>query len=405
LCVLAGAHAPAVAQKTTFNPSIQVDQYYTDNADVGTEDEAESDSVTHVEVDLPVSREWRRGSWFFTYNPGFEKYSDNDDLDHDTHELRFNLTTAPSRTSSFGLDASASRTQYDPRPGLIEDTDVFLTRRTNRDLYAAVVRYGRSELAGGRWSWTADAGAFRAEYDAISGFDADEDVPAPQDRTSYGAGFGVDREVSRRTAIGGRLEVDHFELDDSGEFGESESETAYAGSFTFRRTLSTKSSLHASAGAYATSSDDSDDPDVEVEDDDGGDVGLQATVGYSREFRRVSMSLSGAHRPTAGGALQGTSTDTAVAFGLSGLVLRKWNWSWSLRGAHRDPRDDDETVTSLTTGAGFERFFARVLSFTMRADYATQEVDDVEDDGAVSVVRGSIGLVYYPLGRTQIAGN
>jgi hypothetical protein len=400
---LAGASTPVAAQATKFNPSIEVEQIFTNNADIGVEGEAESDSVTRYSAELPVSREWRRGSWFFSYSPGYEVSRENDDLDHDTHELRFNLATEPSRTSSLAFNLSASRTQYDPQPELIEGTDVFLTRRTDRDLYFAGVSYGVDDLGGGRWSWTADADVFRAEYDEISGLEEDDSAPEPQGRTAYGAGFQLDREVSRRTAVGGRIEVNHFVLDETDDaFAESEDETAYAATLTMRRELSETSGWRAGLGVFATSTDDA-GPGDPAELDDDGEVGIQASASYSRELRSVRLSLGASHRPTAGGALQGTSTDSAVTLGLSGRFQRKWKWNWSMRGAHRNPRDDDPSVISLATGGGFERFFARVLGFTVDADWSRQEIEDFEEE-TISVVRGAIGLVYYPLGRTQLGG-
>jgi hypothetical protein len=43
-----------------------------------------------------------------------------------------------------------------------------------------------------------------------------------------------------------------------------------------------------------------------------------------------------------------------------------------------------------------------VLGLRLDADYVDQSADQAGAD--LTVVRGSIGLVYYPLGRTELGG-
>lgn len=391
LGLLALISPPAAAQKTSFNPSVSLNARYSDNLEY-VEEDGTDDSATRLSLDLPLARETATGTLSLRYQPSYIKYRDEDDLDHDEHVADLDWATRLGPKSALGLAASFSRTQAQAATGIserpeVEDTDLLLTERTDRDSFGASLRFDRTE--GPRWGWRAALNWVATSHDEIAeapsttvtGFEV-------EDRTEYGASIEALKSLSRSNSIGLRYEHRKFDLDRSPD------EDTDSISLTYREELARKLSFELGLGAARTTGDAAGGSEG---DEDRTD--FLGSLGLSRAFRRVRLQVTASHRPTSGGHLEGSSTNTGLGLALSGAQSREWGWNVYSRYAHRKPTDDaSESIDTLAFGADVERKFARVLGIRLGGNYVDQSSDEsgLSDSSAYTI---DLGVVWYPRGR------
>ncbi|MGB6364199.1 MAG: hypothetical protein WBG64_16155, partial [Thermoanaerobaculia bacterium] len=100
----------ATAQRTTFDPQVNVGLFSTNNVAITRED-ARSDWGLRLGLILPVVRQLDRGSLSFTYSPRVELFREADNFNNVSHRLRLGLVTVPAPDSSLNLTAAYSDTQ------------------------------------------------------------------------------------------------------------------------------------------------------------------------------------------------------------------------------------------------------------------------------------------------------
>lgn len=378
---------PLAAQRTVFNPEVSLEQGYTDNVGYNGTD-GTSDSVTRLGLLLPVVRTWPTGNFDFSYAPSAERFADTDSLDNEAHRLRFSLRNQPTRRSNLNFDTSFESSQVQGRVASLDGADLVTTARTERDLLRAAFGYGTRIST--RWAWNGNLDYADSSYDLIDDF-------APglvdvEDRREYGAGLQISRELSTTTSVGVGYRWQRFDLDLSGE------ETVHSLSATLQRTLSRVMELRAALGGFTSSGDA-----LAAPGEDDSRSGVQASLGLDRTFRTLRLGLDLSHAPSSGGSLGGTSTDTAFGAALSPTNTGNWSWSTAARLALRDPAiDGEEDVRSVAFEGSVERYFARMLGMRLRAGQVDQSSDDPARDARY--YSATLGLVWYPLGRTAIGG-
>ena len=120
-------------------------------------------------------------------------------------------------------------------------------------------------------------------------------------------------------------------------------------------------------------------------------------VSFTRTLRKSTWTMSAALQPSSGGVSELTTTDT-----VAGIIYRFspgpiWSGSVSGRYASQDPVDDArEAIDSLACGFQIEWRPIRRFGCRLGADTFEQSGQTGLDD--ISVTRGWLGLVWYPLG-------
>lgn len=385
------AGSPALAQRTTFNPVVGAGAGYTDNVSY-IEKNSSSDTFSTLSAELPVVRESRTGSLSFTYRPTYVDYRDDDRLDHDEHRASLGWTVRPNDRTSFDLSASYSRTQEQaavPFSEQAEDTDVLLTDRTERDSWDALARVRHS--AGQRWEWAATGSWSMREHQTISGFSSVAPFQV-EDRREYGGSLELSREFSRQSTLGLVYGYREFDLDMNPD------ETSHSLRISFRSQPGRKVSLHAEVGGFYNRRDTAGG----VSGDDSR-TGFDGELDVTRLFKEVRLNLSATHRPSAGGHLSGTSTDSSVAFALAGVNERRWRWDVSSRFVYRDPTNRDPAAgstkprQSVAVGANVE-YGPQRFGVRLGGNVAKESSND-PNIGHNSASTVELGLVWYPLMR------
>ncbi len=394
----------AWAQRTTFNPSINVGAGYTDN--IAYEDENErSDTSSRIELDLPVSRQWDSGSMEFYYRPSYTTQRDEDDFDRDEHRLGFNTTSVIDRRTNWGFSAAYSKTQVQFSPAIVEfdpiDDDPFVSNPTDRESYGASLNLARTQSP--RWNWQASLDWSQIEHDLIDGESTSAAGGSPvEDRSEYGGTFGFSRSLGRGASLGLQYRHQRFDLDVGGE------EDSDSLSVTWNRTVSRTLEFGLSVGGFKSTGEASDGTSLATDDDER--TGAQGSFNLTRSFRNSRLVFSASHQPTSGSNLVGTSTNTDAGVTYAG-TRRLWDWSVSGRYGLREPSDPASfDLTNVSAGASIERFFRKQIGVrfgTARTDQSSDRPDDPltgvnsDDRSAFSV---EIGFVWYPLGRTKLGG-
>jgi hypothetical protein len=370
------ASVPASAQ-TEFNPSVSGETLYSDNLFYAESSTAVSDTAFAVDLDLPVSRQWRTGDLEFRYNPRLIRYQDTAELDRTDHFLGFSLRRDLSRTSNLAFVANASKTQAQL---VTPDDPDALTERVDRDSYGVTLDYDRQ--IGQRWRWRASAGARGASNEVLAGVGTGTTV---QDRDQLRFTTGFNRNVSANTSLGLELQFQKNRLDNSGD------ENVRTALFTVEHEIGARSSLDAGVGAFATDNEDQGLPDRS---------GFQVQLGYNRDYRRVSVRVSARHAPTSGGNLPGTSTNTNIGVTLTSLQTNSLFWNVSAVVTRREPADPDlpEVDTQGFFGDLTWLFHPKVgLRFTASS---VRQSDDAPMGAEIDVLQALAGVVWYPKGHS-----
>jgi hypothetical protein len=388
------AAGPGFAAVTTFHPAAMLDVEHSDNVLYveGTQGPV-ADWATRVALDLPVRRTGPRGSLEFGYRPSYVKYLDLSVLDHPEHRLRALANTEPSRGSTFGFGLGYEKTQVQGVSGDPRSPDFFLASRTDRDYYFGDVSWRKQ--AGEKWQWASGLHGSWAAYTPISGLETGTSGSELEDRTEYEFNVAPSRELSRSSRAGVEYRFRRFLLAASGD------ESVNMLGFTFDRIVSRRVTFTMRLGAFGRNATST----TETAPTDGGSSdGFQGGFMVRGTFRNGNVSLVADHGPSSGGALEGTSTDTAVGLLAAGGVERRWRWEASARWARRE---SNAPVTSDLTSAGgggsLEWLPTDSVGLRVGGDYVKQSGSEQESlNGSFTTVR--FGLTWYPRGPEDEAG-
>lgn len=391
LCVcvaltLAGFATPAAAQETTFHPELFLEQAYNSNLLTQPAGEETGDSITRVGVELPVRRNWQSGSLSFLYQPSYEWYSDNDDLNHDEHRARFGVTAEPARRSTLDYGLMWSQTQSQ---GTIDDADLgdtVLVPRSERDHVSTRLRFDRDFRQ--RMAWRAAVEASRNTYTLLEDPGADPTTAGLEDRAQYAGLFGLDRATSRKDRLGVEARWDFYDLESTGD------ETVAQLSLTWNRAVPESYEASFRIGGFRRENQPG---EIGVPLDSDEESGVTFAAGVAKLFPRSRLALLGSHGPSAGGAVVGTSTNTAAALTWAGSPNLRWDWALSSAYTLREPTDPDSPDLETLGGTGrIEWRPGRRAALRLAASYTERATDDPALDATVFV--GTLGVVWYPRG-------
>jgi hypothetical protein len=372
---------------TTFHPSVHLDVAYNDNVQFGgAGTEPVSDWASRLGVTLPLTRDWGRGTWSLVYSPAYDKHDTLAELDHMEHRLATQLSRTGRSTTLSGA-ASFTRTQEQGRARSLESPDLFLSQRTNRDFLAVEMNFSHGISA--RWRWGAGVWGGRYNYSQIENFDPGTPLAAVEDRDELRGSVNVSRQLTRGASLGASYEHRRYDL----ETGEIEDVDLVG--VTYGQTTSREVTMELRVGGYQRRTDPAAGA---VVIDDESESGMQGTFSLKRAFRTTSLELGAEVLPSAGGALEGTSTDASAGITFGSTAGRRWSWSVSSRYAYRDPTDPTEdTLSSVSGSAGAEWRPHTNLGLRIGAAFVDQS-GNTATTLDTSFFSGAAGIVWYPRG-------
>jgi hypothetical protein len=395
-CAFAAGSIPAAAQ-AEFYPSISVRSAYTDNVyyvlhGLPGSDQKVSDVSNRLEVRLPVVRTWATRMFEASYEGGVEKYRDVSELDNDSHDVRL-VYSANGPFNKFSIGASYEHTQTQGDTSNLESPHLVLSQRTDRDLYSMVTKAERR--VGRRWRWTGSAEVSRYAYAPIEGvnpgcdpnLDPGCDVIIIEDRDRYLAGFGFSRVLNRSSSLGISYGYELYKLESSG------TEKNHLLGLAFRHEVSRDYSFEGQVGGFRRTTN------ISGTQKTFGGLNFQGGIGFARKLRRLDILASAERVPSSGGALEGTSTDTAALLELRGKPLgRGWRWEYSNRYALRDSNEAGvSTIHAVATSGLVEWFVLRAMGVGFTANYVNQSGSDSELLNG-SFWQGALKVTWYPRG-------
>jgi hypothetical protein len=378
--VALAAFAPLpVAARTVFDPQLEVGASATNNVTYQGEGSSDkSDIIGVLAATLALTGESPQNQWNFRYRPEVQRYQDFDDLDHDEHRVDLDWSTALGRRSRLGTQATWELTQTQGIPEQIGDPDLFATPRTDR-------QYGHLNFTLNReqsrlWSWNLSGGAQAHRYDAIEGL-IDPVGTTLEDREEYAAAFGLTRQHSAKTAVGGVLRWEHFDLEQSGE--EDTVTLAATWDYQVGRTLS----LTAESGVFWLSG--------EAGVDQESRWGLSVSVDMERRWADRLLRLRLDNEPSSGGALTGSSIDSALTLTYGSAETPTWNWELSPYVARRTTTDlDQDTIWGGGARVGVGRRLGQHMALELSVDHYGQTGDE-------EVSTAWAGVLWNPLRRAD----
>jgi hypothetical protein len=367
------------AAQDTFNWSIELGGGYTDNVEYSADQV--SDHYRAVRLTLPYVHRTESQRLSLSYRPGYVRYREAETLDHDEHRLTFDLDSRLSRKTQLRSRAGFTRTQARGTPESSTDPDLFLTTRNDTDLYMFDVTL--EQTISPRWNWEASLDGEAYFYDPIPGVDGSaSDV---EDRTQYGGGLHASRAISSTASFGLRYEFHRFDLEDSGQ------EDAHQLDATYEKRLAERLSLFAALGGFHTRG--------EAAGEDESQSGVSGELSLSRNYEALRLELNAFHRPSSGGALTGTATQTRISLELSSAESRvRWHWSaapyFGRRTSSSEGRDE---IDATGIRADVERRFA--WSYGIRL--GTHWFDQSDEESVFNV---NASFLWYPFGAREIGG-
>lgn len=390
LAAIAAAAPPVAAQHVTFNPSLSLEQGYDDNVFYNANDQ-QSDSLTRFNADLPLRRESRTGFVDLRYRPSILRYSDFDGFDRDEHDLRIRWETESGPRNTFRVDGMYRKTQEYGEVASIDETDLFIGRRVERDRLRAAFDFEREQSA--RWSWGVNVSGSTTDYGPLLDSTDPSDLEPPEDKSDYGADLRATWAMSRTSRIGGRYGHREFDLDLSGE------ESSDTASFLFEKDFDERTSLELAVGGFHSTG-----TAANPGSPDDSRSGALVEFRFQRLYDRMRLTAVASHLPSAGGVFEGTATTSVVGVQLASLRTRQWRFKVAPRITRRDPSDETEgTRTTIGLLGELERAVSVKLAIRGRARWIDQSNDDPAIDDRQSF-EAYIGLVWYPLGGTTLGG-
>jgi hypothetical protein len=376
----------ATAQRTTFDPQVNVGLFSTNNVAI-TRENPRSDWGMRVGLILPVVRQLDRGSLSFTYSPWVELFRESDTFNNVSHRMRLGLATAPTLDSSLNLTAAYSKTQDQ---GIIDSTDpsdLFLTQRTDRQRTSLDLVYG--DQLRNRWNWGFSVGGSIWNYDKVIDAEDGVDRIPLEDRSEVRSSIQLTRSLSPTTAIGLSYGYRQFDLEFSGD------ENSQSVSFVFQKDVEERLSLEFSLGGFRNTGEAVTGP---LDPSSGSRSGVQGQFRLTRLWRKSTMAIVAGHRPSSGGARIGTSVNSFVGLSYGNRGDQVWSWSLYTRVARRDPSNEvQRVVNSVALGGGVGRRLNRKTTIRMTARIFEQSGDSGETGG--TYVYTWLGVVWHPLAR------
>jgi hypothetical protein len=375
---LAAGTGPAWAQKTTFNPSVLIEQGYSNDIYYAGGEAPDSDTDRRIALEIPYERETPTSALRLSYRPSYVRQQEFDELDRDEHRFDLRWNGELSRRSRLRASAHFTRTQSQGSPEQLDDPELFLTGRSDRDV-------GRAELSfthapSPRWTWELLGLSAAYHFRPIEDFATDTD---DEDRRDYGATTRFMRTLSRNSSLGLRYDYRRFSLEDSGD----DDNHGLAVSWDSR--LGQKLSLSATAGVFHSRGDTL---------PDGEKTGGYGEFHLNRGFERMRLELGLQHRPSSGGAIDGTSEQTSLDLALaSGARRRAWSWSAGPGAARREPNSDSDTIYGYGANGFVERRLAGQFALRLRANWYDQSNDD-------SIFETGLAFLWYPWAGTALSG-
>jgi len=382
LLVLLCALSPALSQKITFDPELELGALSNDNVRYAPEGEEDSDTSFRVRLLLPVVREWAGGRLQFSYEPSYEKYSDNSDLDHDSHNVELSLRNEPSPRSELDYTLSFNSSQRQGRADSISSPDLVVVPRLDRQLLETDISFSRQ--SGRRTHWVLAAGASDYSYSSITDVGLPPEV---EDRRTYRGTAGLHWTRTRTSTLGFEAGYQIFDLEGTGE------ENIASLSLVWTREFARGSEMEARLGGFNRDRE-AEDPMDPILDESG----FQGEFRLTKSMRTTSFSFIALRAPSPGGTLAGTSTDTAGQIILEGDPGPRWHWAVSGRYSKREPTTAGFPEVDSTVGsASLEWRPNRRFGVRMSLDNTDQSATVPEDD--ISVFTAHIGAVWYPKGQ------
>jgi hypothetical protein len=392
LAWLAGSGV-AWAQRDTFNPSVGIGGAYTDNIQI-VGNQQDSDSIVDLVADLPWVRETRKHTINLRYRPTVLRYDEYDVLDREEHDLAFNFLNRMSR-GRLTVDSRVNFSQRQGDAGSLDESDLFLSQRADRDVYQANVRY--SEDRSRRWRWEVMAGGAIRNFDPVEGAPTGGDPSnVNEDRDELITAASLQRNLSRTASLGVEYGYRYFDLEFSGD------ENSHLLGVVYSKELSRRSEFEVSVGGYFSKGEAVRDPSDPTSDDER--TGFSGRASYTRDYRSFRLQVDASHLPTSGGNSLGTSTNTVIGLTVRSTADSLWDWRISPRVANRDPSGSDNNRTSAGLRGMVERAFnrRRDLSIRLDANYVNQSYQN-EDQEDRSIFTAALNLLWYPIARTELA--
>jgi hypothetical protein len=400
-----GSGLPATAEEEEengprfqFNPSLAIGLTTTDNVNYLDSPTltTSNDQSAELTATAPMERRFRTGTWDLTYEGYWTRYSDHDALNHSAHYVDTGFRFNPTRRSTLRVNGVYTLTQLQavarPVPDFVTGDDLFVGERQTVRAYGLGTGY-RLEI-GPTWSWDSSISGSTANVKPIDGYDDSSPALSRQDTRSFLARTRVERERSERFTLGGEYQYSRFDLSGSGL------EDVHELSVTATRKLGRKSSIAGELGAYRRSHEAGET--TTSYRNDGALVSLfysyTPTTGLTA---RAGLSVV----PSSGGTLQGTSTNRTIQAFLNGNHEHHRLY-WEVGGYQSVREASDETVPTLEvlslTGS-IEHAIRTLFGLRLQTTWVDQS-SDVEGYSEAKYYSVSLSCVWYPLGRTRVAG-
>lgn len=378
----------ASASGQSFYPEIAAEISHTDNVSFTSELEAE-DTIYRVSVLLPVTRDWKTGSFTLRYQPVYEVYEEFEALDNLSHFLSLDVASNPSPLSSIQFVVDVTKTQQQGGAQSLDTSNLFVTRRTDRE--RAALDFSLLRRTPNRWSWRLSTGLEATQFEEISGFDDAAPPTDLEDRAGFEAALELGRDVSRTTSIGVAYGWERFDLDVSGE------ETVQRVALVTRQEVGKRSSLTFYAGSFRATGD------TLALTADNEETGFFGELRIVRTYRRSVLEGSASYGPSLGGARLGTSVDGLLSLGLSSENTRRVDWELFARYALREPNAPQQgDLESAAIEARIARRIGRQVSVGLRGSYFDQSGNAPSEKA--SVYKFGLGLVWHLNARSGPAG-
>lgn len=360
-----------VAAQTRFEPSLAGDATYSDNLG-NTPTMATSDTGYRFTLDLPVVRTWQNGELSFRYSPRLYRYQDESDLDRTDHAADLTVNARLSRRSSLDFSTRFSRSQVQGGFISLDDTDVILTGRADRDRLDADLSYGLQVTP--RWTWSLATGVGSVNYEAIPGYTA---LTEDRDQTRISTGFG--RQVSQNTTVGMDLRYEENDLDVSAD------EKIRNANVTVKHQIDQKNSIDLAVGYFS----------VDAMTGSADRSGAFLTFSFSRDFDQLALATFLGYRPTAGGNLPGTATVANIGASIGSRASKVWIWSVAGVFARRDPASSAANEIDSTVLRGDLTWVPhRKIGVRLTASRNSQ-IEKNSTSGDIEVNRATLGVVWY----------
>jgi hypothetical protein len=131
--------------------------------------------------------------------------------------------------------------------------------------------------------------------------------------------------------------------------------------------------------------------------------GLSFGLELARIFRQSRLGFVASRAPSAGGSIEGTSTDTVARLFWTGSPGPRWTWTLDSVYTLREPTAQTSPEFETVGGGGrIEWRPAPAVGLRIEAEYAERSSDDPSLDASVALA--TLGLVWYPRGPERPAG-